>query len=74
MLVYQQLPHIHKAQKTPSSLDVFTELLPMQNEATQRAKERIVQLERNGTSVLSRDSNPCTTVYELVAYLNGMNG
>ena len=56
------------------SLDVFTELLPMQNEAAQRAKERIVQLQRNGTPVLSRDSNPCTTVYELVAYLNGMNG
>ena len=45
-------------------------LLPHQKEAIQRAKERMQQLEKDKIVVLSSDSNPITTVYELVEYLN----
>lgn len=44
--------------------------LPHQTEAIQRAKERVEQLEKDKIVVLSSDSNPVTTVYELVEYLN----
>ena len=52
------------------SVDVFDELLPNQAEAINRAKERVEQLSADQTNVISRDSNPVTTVYELVEFLN----
>lgn len=51
------------------SLDVFFDLLPHQQEAVGRAGERLEQLYRDGTVILSRASNPVTTVHELVTYL-----
>lgn len=52
------------------SVDIFEELLPHQAEAIQRAKGRVEQLAENHTQVLCRDSNPVTTVYRLVEFLN----
>lgn len=52
------------------NVDVFDKLLPHQKEAIERAKERVEQLNRDHTQILSRESNPVTTVYELVAFLN----
>ena len=54
------------------NLDVFAVLQPYQNEAIQRAKERLEQLYRDNVIILSRDSNPVTTVHELVHYLNSL--
>lgn len=62
-----------RLEKYEKSLDVFTDLLPHQNEAIQRAKERLDQLYRDNTVILSRNSNPVTTVHELVAYLNSQH-
>ena len=59
-----------RLEKYEKSLDVFAELLPHQSEAVQRAKERLEQLYRDNVVILSRDSNPVTTVHELVEYLN----
>lgn len=50
--------------------DVYDQLLPYQEEAIHRAKERTEQLRQNEISVLCRDSNPVTTVYRLVELLN----
>ncbi len=59
-----------RLEKYEKSLDVFAELLPYQWEAVQRAKERLNQLYKDNVVILSRDSNPATTVHELVEYLN----
>ena len=56
------------------SLDVFADLLPHQNEAILRAEERLEQLYRDNVVILSRDSNPATTVVELVEFLNQQRG
>lgn len=39
-------------------------------EAIQYAKERVERLTRDQVAVICRDSNPVTTVYELVEFLN----
>lgn len=52
------------------SIDYFFELLPYQAVALQRAKQRLEQLYSDHRIILSRDSNPATTVSELVEYLN----
>lgn len=51
------------------SLDVFFDLLPHQQEAVKRAEKRLEQLRRDGTEILTRASNPATTVHKLVTYL-----
>ncbi len=52
------------------SVDVFEELQEHQSEAIQYAKERVERLTRDQLTVICRDSNPVTTVYELVEFLN----
>ncbi len=52
------------------SADVFTKLQEKQPKAIQYAKERVEQLTKNNMDVICRDSNPVTTVYELVEFLN----
>ena len=51
------------------SVDVFEELQKHQPEAIQYAKERVERLTRDQVAVICRDSNPVTTVYELVEFL-----
>lgn len=52
------------------SVDVFEELQGNQEDAIQYAKERVGRLGRDHIAVICRDSNPVTTVYELVEFLN----
>ena len=52
------------------SVDVYEELYVHQQIAIERAKERVNQLKRDDTSIISCNSNPVTTVYELVEFLN----
>lgn len=50
--------------------DVYDQLKPFQDKAIERAKNRSNALEREHIEALSRQSNPVTTVAELVEYLN----
>ena len=68
--VIEQLKKKDRLEKYEKSTDVFDALLPHQTEAIERAKERVQQLEKDNIIVLSSDSNPVTTVNELVEYLN----
>lgn len=50
--------------------DFFDTLKPLQATAIQRAKARSDQVQKQGLEPISRQSNPLTTVWELVEYLN----
>lgn len=50
--------------------DCFDVLKPLQAVAIQRAKARTEQVRSQGIEPISRQSNPLTTVWELVKYLN----
>lgn len=52
------------------SVDVYEELSAYQETAIERAKERVERLEKDNMAIISCDSNPVTTVYELVEFLN----
>lgn len=52
------------------SMDVFDELQGHQAEALQYVKERVERLSRDHAALICRDSNPVTTVYKLVEFLN----
>lgn len=49
---------------------MYEQLEAYQRTAIDRAKERVEQLEKDKTTVISCDSNPVTTVYELVEFLS----
>lgn len=59
-----RLPNYKKNQ------DVYDTLLPLQSQAIERAKKRIKSLNLAGENIYSRQSNPISTVVELVEYLN----
>ena len=50
--------------------EVYEQLKPLQEAAIDRAKKRVAALHAEHTEILSRESNPVTTVAELVEYLN----
>ena len=50
--------------------DYFDVLKPLLAAAIQRAKTRADQVQKQGLEPISRQSNPLTTVWELVEYLN----
>ena len=50
--------------------EIYDALKPLQELAIERAKKRVMTLQREHTEVFSRESNPVTTVAELVEYLN----
>ena len=52
------------------STDVFERLQPYQADAIRRAKARMEEAGADFATVICRDSNPVTTVHELVDYLN----
>lgn len=52
------------------SKDVYDALKPLQAAAIQRAKQRLEELACDGIEAISRQSNPATTVVQLVEYLN----
>lgn len=49
---------------------MYEQLKPLQDFAIERAKKRVALLQTEHTEVLLRESNPVTTVAELVEYLN----
>ena len=51
------------------SNDVYDILKPLQGDAMMRAKRRLSLLEASGAELLCRESNPVTSVCELVEYL-----
>ena len=59
--------HIENYRK---NADVFDCLYVHQEKAIQRAKDRVNQLNREKNPIICRASNPVTTVYELVEFLN----
>lgn len=67
--VITQLKKKDRLEKYEKTKDVFGILLPYQANAIQRAKERVFQLKKDDIEVIGRDSNPVTTAYELVEYL-----
>ncbi|HIX68963.1 MAG TPA: RloB family protein, partial [Candidatus Anaerostipes excrementavium] len=71
--VIRLLQNKDRPEKYEKNLDVFDLLLPHQSEAIERAKKRLEQLYRDDIIVMSRDSNPSTTVHRLVEYLNTQN-
>ena len=50
--------------------EVYEQLKPLQEAAIDRAKKRVAALQAEHTEILSGESNPVTTVAELVEYLN----
>ena len=50
--------------------EVYEQLKPLQEAAIDRAKKRVAALQAEHTEILSKESNPVTTVAELVEYLN----
>ena len=50
--------------------EVYEQLKPLQEAVIDRAKKRVAVLQDEHTEILSRESNPVTTVAELVEYLN----
>lgn len=59
-----------KLEQYEKNKDVYEQLKPMQDAAINRAKKRVSMLQTEHTEILSRESNPVTTVVELVEYLN----
>lgn len=56
------------------SQDVFDCILDKQQNAIQRAEKIIANLEKKHQDILTRESNPVTTVSKLVIYLNEHSG
>lgn len=52
------------------SVDVYEQLIGNQKVAIEHAKLRVEQLKKDQIVIISCDSNPVTTVYELVEFLN----
>lgn len=52
--------------------DIYEMLKPLQEEAIKRSRTRIKMLENDNIDILSRQSNPVTTVSELVEHLNSI--
>lgn len=52
------------------SVDVYEQLIGNQKVAIEYAKLRVEQLKKDQIVIISCDSNPVTTVYELVEFLN----
>ena len=49
---------------------MYDQLKPLQALAIERAKNRVSVLKEEHTDIISSQSNPATTVAELVEYLN----
>ena len=58
--------------KTDDSM--FKALLPAQRQAINKAKRLMVYHQDCGNRLCSRESNPCTQVFELVEYINEIMG
>lgn len=67
--VIKQLKKTGRLESYEKNKDVYEQLKPFQNLAIERANKRIVNLNNENIEILSRESNPSTTVAELVEFL-----
>ena len=72
--VIRQLKQPNRLPDYEKNKDIYDLLLPLQDEALKRAGNRIEWLKTNHYKIICRDSNPVTTVAELVEYLNRRRG
>ena len=56
------------------NMDVYDQLSGRQAEAIARAEHRMDSLNDDRIRIISRESNPATTVHTLVQYLNDKRG
>lgn len=68
--VIRQLKQKGRILQYEKNREVYDQLLPYQEKALERAKERTEKLKKNHREIFCRESNPVTTVAELVEYLN----
>ena len=68
--VLQQLKKKGRLKQYEKNKDIYDELLPDQKVAKQRACKQLEKLRREQQRIISRKSNPVTTVGELTSYLN----
>ena len=66
----KMLRHKELLPEYSKSLDVFEQLRPNMDLAIQRADRLKSRVEEDGIQILSRESNPVTTVQDLIRYLN----
>lgn len=66
----KQLKKKGRLEQYEKNKEVYEQLKPLQEAAIDRAKKRVAALQAEHTEILSRESNPVTTVAELVEYLN----
>lgn len=67
--VMKQLKKKGRLEQYEKNKEVYEQLKPLQEVAVERAKSRVEALRREHIEILSRESNPVTTVAELVEYL-----
>lgn len=68
--VIRLLKQKNRLESYEKNQNVYELLKPLQHTAIQRAKMRTDQLSKERTEIISRQSNPATSVAELVEYLN----
>ncbi|MEY8379329.1 hypothetical protein AALD22_27010 [Lachnospiraceae bacterium 56-18] len=59
-----------RLERYEKSQDVYDQLKPLQESAIRYAKERVRTLKEEKLEIICRQSNPVTTVADLVEYLN----
>lgn len=68
--VIRMLKKEGRLEKYEKNKDVYDILKPLQQAALERVRKRIVLLKNDGVEIFTRQSNPVTTVAELVEFLN----
>ncbi|MDO5148210.1 MAG: RloB family protein [Oscillospiraceae bacterium] len=68
--VVNQLKKKGKLEQYEKNKEVYEQLKSLQEVAIERAKKRMYELQEEHIEIISRESNPVTTVFELVEYLN----
>lgn len=68
--VIRQLTHPNRLPGYGKSTDIYSKIKPHEKTAIERAHKRLEELETDHIMLLSRASNPSTSVVELVEFLN----
>ena len=68
--VIRMLKQTGRLERYEKSQDVYDQLKPLQESAIRYAKERVRTLKEEKLEIICRQSNPVTTVADLVEYLN----
>ena len=66
----RMLKQTGRLERYEKSQDVYDQLKPLQESAIRYAKERVRTLKEEKLEIICRQSNPVTTVADLVEYLN----